>query len=109
MFRDKIADGFDIRFLIDESIQLSSDSMGQISSYSENWRVTPRIPALFAYSEKSAFVMFPNTVGTYDFSFGLTSDDERFRTWCSDLFSFLWGEGIPVDEYFSEEMQKNNG
>ena len=100
MFRDKIAEGFDIRFIIDESLQLSEDSLEQISSYGKNWRIIPKIPALFAFSEKSAFVMFPNTMGTYDFSFGFYSDDDAFRKWCEDLFEHLWGMGMNLSDHF---------
>jgi len=107
MFRNKITDGFDIRFIIDESLQLSPDSLEQISSYRKNWRVIPKIPALFAFSEKSAFVMFPNTMGTYDFSFGFYSDDAVFRKWCEDLFEYLWEKGMNLSEYYMMEKQDN--
>ena len=96
MFRDKIAEGFDIRFIIDESLQLSADVLEQISSYGEYWHVVPKIPALFAYSEKSAFVVFPNAVDSYDFSSGLYSEDAVFRQWCEELFEYLWSQGRPL-------------
>ena len=98
MFRDKIAEGFDIRFIIDESLQLPAEVQEQISSYSEHWRVVPKIPALFAFSEKSAFVEFPNSVGSYDFSSGFYSDNDVFRQWCEDLFEYLWSQGRPLSD-----------
>ena len=96
MFRDKIADGFDIRFIIDESLQLSAEVLEQISSYGEHWRVVPKIPALFAFSERSAFVEFPTSMGGYDFSSGLYSDEPAFRQWCEELFEYLWSQGRPL-------------
>ena len=60
-----------------------------ISSYLEG-KMTQNMPLSMCVSEKGAFLALFHENGSVDFDNVMFSKDQRFVSWCGDLFDYVW-------------------
>ena len=65
------------------------DTQSQISLYFEE-KTTKNMPLSMCVSEKGAFLALFHKNGSVDFDNILFSKDQRFVSWCNDLFEHVW-------------------
>ena len=56
-------------------------------------KIIKNVPVMLGVSEKSAYIALQNHDGVLDFSCMMFSNDEKFVSWCVDLFNYIWREG----------------
>ena len=65
------------------------DKKSRISSYFER-KMTKNLPLSMCISEKGAFLALFHENGSVDFDNVMFSKDQRFVSWCNDLFDYKW-------------------
>lgn len=91
--REKIAEGADFRFVIDQTFKAPPSFEPSIP---ELWRQVPRIPAATVVTENEGLVCFLDRELMVDYTVAFTSTEPRFREWCEDLVESLWNQGHPL-------------
>jgi predicted transcriptional regulator len=93
--REKITQGADFRFIIDQTFKPPSDFKAEMPKL---WRKVWKIPAAAVATDKEGMVFFLNRKLLVDYSVGFTSEDPDFIKWCEDLINHLWEQGEQLQE-----------
>jgi predicted transcriptional regulator len=88
--REKIAQGANFRFIIDQTFKPPSDFKATIP---ELWRKIWKIPAAVVVTDKEGMVFFLNRKLDVNYSVGFASEEPAFMKWCEDLIDHLWKQG----------------
>ncbi|UCE38343.1 MAG: helix-turn-helix domain-containing protein [Thermoplasmata archaeon] len=92
--REKISQGADFRFIIDQTYKPPSDFE---STVPQLWRQIWKIPAATVVTDKKAMVFFLDRKLKVDYSLGFVSNEPVFMKWCEDLIDYLWNQGDQVE------------
>jgi predicted transcriptional regulator len=93
--REKISEGADFRFIIDQTFKPPSNFKATIP---ELWRKIWKIPAAVVVTDNEGMVFFLNRKLEVDYSVGFTSEEPAFIKWCEDLIEHLWKQGEKLQE-----------
>jgi predicted transcriptional regulator len=88
--REKISQGADFRFIIDQTFKPPSEFKATLPQL---WRKIWKIPAAVVATDKEGMVFFLNRKLVVDYSVGFTSEEPEFIKWCEDLIDHLWNQG----------------
>lgn len=95
VIREKIDEGLDFRFIIDQTFKAPSEFEPSIPQL---WRQIPKIPAVVAVTEEEAMVFFLDRKLEADYSDGFVSSEPPFQKWCEDLVEYLWDQGVSIEK-----------
>jgi predicted transcriptional regulator len=93
--REKVSQGADFRFIIDQTFKPPSDFH---STLPQLWRKVWKIPAAVVATDKEGMVFFLNRKLLVDYSVGFTSEEPAFIKWCEDLIDHLWNQGEQLQD-----------
>lgn len=92
--REKISQGADFRFIIDQTFKAPPDFKSEVP---ELWRQVWKIPVATVVTDKEAMVFFLDRKLKVDYSVGFVSKDPAFMKWCEELVDHLWAQGQKVE------------
>ena len=92
--REKISQGADFRFIIDQTFKAPPDFKSEVP---ELWRQVWKIPAAIVVTDKEGMVFFLDRKLKVDYSVGFVSKDPSFMGWCEELVDHFWAQGQKVE------------
>jgi predicted transcriptional regulator len=92
--REKISQGADFRFIIDQTFKPPSEFK---ATQPQLWRQIWKIPAATVVTDKEAMIFFLGRDLKVDYSVGFVSKEPTFMKWCEDLVDHLWSQGQKIE------------
>jgi len=92
--REKISQGTDFRFIIDQTFKPPSEFKATQPQF---WRQIWKIPAATVVTDKEAMIFFLGRDLKVDYSVAFMSKESSFMKWCEDLVDHLWTQGQKIE------------
>jgi predicted transcriptional regulator len=92
--REKISQGADFRFIIDQTFKPPSDFKATMPQL---WRQIWKIPAATVVTDKEAMIFFLGRDLKVNYSVTFMSKEPTFMKWCEDLVDHLWNQGQKIE------------